>query len=1005
MKAGPHLTRMLLLCALVLIAALPALAADPVAISVAVTGDTNPGATAFAKANVTINDGSTLQSITWSQSGGLAAALSNTTSETVTVVLPKRDAFKDHLIEVLEEAPIADAQFPVYVPRAEKFEGGLQNRFAIAGVSPHALTDAGAIKLDAKVVTTSGTYKATATIAAKLPWTTSTGVKNVPILLPVLLHGKTQATYNWSLTTRPPASAATLSGATTQNPEFTPDVAGTYVLTVNDVAANKPVTLTIHAGTWKGMLAGVNAEGRPVADTACTQCHVKNTPHFDLFTPWSKTGHAEIFTQNVNTPNGHYGPGCLGCHTVGYAPDVNNGGVDDAADFPGFLASNLMAHGDPLNWKEILTKFPQTAKLSNIQCENCHGPQDSAAHMKKDGSRMNYSSEVCGSCHGEPTRHGRFQQWQLSGHANYVLAGEEGTNSSCAKCHSAQGYVQWAYKGFSTAPLEVTWTTEEVHPQTCQTCHDPHTIGTSSGRTGSDSTVRVIGTTPMLDGGFVAKNVGKGAICMTCHNSRRGLRDDAHFNTADATRATHLGPQADIVMGQNLYFTEVGKPGFHGQVTDSCVACHMEKTDPPDALAYAKGGTNHTFYASPTICVNCHSNVTAQAVQGEVEEKLETLKADLELALRISIQTQIRFGNVVDVNGQKLRDATDVAGVELAENHGQQGIIVKLGNGTKLDVASINAVKVVPPAGASSLLSTIIDPTLAKAGWNFFMIESDASKGVHNPAFVNSALDVAIFAVKSFNATKSATPVSPGANYIGGGTGNGAGAVSCTTPYVYWADIAGHAPGNGGSQWRTDLIARNLSSSTASVKFILHQAAGNLEGNATIVGFSQGAFEDVVQILGGTNNTGALEICSTKPLLVSGRIFNDGGFAGTFGQDIDGHVADLGYGAGQTVSLIGLRQKTDAYRTNLTVTNAGKTDADVAIVLYDDDGKTLTTYNLTVPAGLVVMETEPFKNRANAPDLGWGYATVTVLKGSNIQALASLIDTKTNDPTTIRPKQ
>ena len=30
--------------------------------------------------------------------------------------------------------------------------------------------------------------------------------------------------------------------------------------------------------------------------------------------------------------------------------------------------------------------------------------------LKKDGSRMSLSSDVCGSCHGEPARHGRFQQ-------------------------------------------------------------------------------------------------------------------------------------------------------------------------------------------------------------------------------------------------------------------------------------------------------------------------------------------------------------------------------------------------------------------------------------------------------------------------------------------------------------------------------------------------------------------------------------------------------------------
>jgi hypothetical protein len=39
------------------------------------------------------------------------------------------------------------------------------------------------------------------------------------------------------------------------------------------------------------------------------------------------------------------------------------------------------------------------------------------------------------------------------------------------------------------------------------------------------------------------------------------------------------------------------------------------------------------------------------------------------------------------------------------------------------------------------------------------------------------------------------------------------------------------------------------------------------------------------------------------------------------------------------------------------------------------------------------------------PDADWGFATITVLKGTNILTSASLIDMKTNDPTTIPAKQ
>jgi len=53
-------------------------AATPVTVTMSVTGDPVPGATVTAKAKVAINDGSTLQSITWTQTGGIKAILGTT---------------------------------------------------------------------------------------------------------------------------------------------------------------------------------------------------------------------------------------------------------------------------------------------------------------------------------------------------------------------------------------------------------------------------------------------------------------------------------------------------------------------------------------------------------------------------------------------------------------------------------------------------------------------------------------------------------------------------------------------------------------------------------------------------------------------------------------------------------------------------------------------------------------------------------------------------------------
>ena len=159
----------------------------------------------------------------------------------------------------------------------------------------------------------------------------------------------------------------------------------------------------------------------------CTGCH-NGVIAPDNFVTWRNTGHAEAFTQGITT-NSHFGESCFACHAVGYDRD-NAGGIDDTPNYENFLTSleNLQSTGMIADaWTMMLEDYPDTARKSNIQCENCHGPQDYTDSHPYDSdssvdSRVKLGSEVCGSCHGEPARHGRYQQWLLSNHADYELA-------------------------------------------------------------------------------------------------------------------------------------------------------------------------------------------------------------------------------------------------------------------------------------------------------------------------------------------------------------------------------------------------------------------------------------------------------------------------------------------------------------------------------------------------------------------------------------------------------
>ena len=728
---------------------------QPVVVSVAIDGDAVPSGSITATATVDVLDGSTVQWYSWTQVTNASATITGGSTSMATVSLPDRGVYKDLLFEFLGSPPIGEEELPSNVPLPEgDFPGGLQDRFQVVGLSPFALEEAAVVALEVTVTTSSGTYTGHAEVYAELPWAVSSGLANIPIGIPVLMHGKTQSAYNWAMD-RPAGSASSLTDSTTQSPYFTPDVTGTYEVTITDQGVDpvEVVTLNIVAGTWEGAVTGQDEDGRPVSAN-CTNCH-NGALASDTFTPWAQTGHAEIFTNNLDTST-HYGENCFACHTVGFDPTVDNGGMDEAADYGGFLDAGLLNNpGD--NWTTVLQDFPETAQLANIQCENCHGPNNSSLHFNSalDSERISLSSDVCATCHGEPLRHARFQQWQLSSHANYSLAIDESESGSCARCHTANGFLAWLPILLDNDPatdplddIEVSWTSDQAHPQTCVVCHDPHAIGTTTG-VNTDATVRISGDTPPLVGGFQAFGVGRGAVCMTCHNSRRGQRDDTTFavtRSTDAARAPHGSAQSDVLMGENAYLVETGVRGSHSLVEDTCVNCHMEQTPPPDLLAYNLGGTNHTFFARNTICSNCHDEVVAESVQSAYQASADQLLVLVEDAFLTLISAQIAAGNTIDFGGEvSIATAGTIEGIAFGEHHGRQALTLSLSNGTTVGPIRLNDVDVLDATAASlGELYDFADDRLIKAGWNWNLANNDGSRGVHNPSFVFSFLDAAI---------------------------------------------------------------------------------------------------------------------------------------------------------------------------------------------------------------------------------------------------------------------
>lgn len=217
--------------------------------------------------------------------------------------------------------------------------------------------------------------------------------------------------------------------------------------------------------------------------------------------------------------------------------------------------------------------------------------------------------------------------------------------------------------------------------------------------------------------------------------------------------------------------------------------------------------------------------------------------------------------------------------------------------------------------------------------------------------------------------------------------------------FIYWIDNVARLDGAAGSVWRSDVVLLNSGEEDAMVELWLFAPNGAQVLETTVRNGTEGVFEDVVGLI-GTSGKGCLGIGSSQALQVSGRVYNEAP-NGTFGQYVHGWNDGDGLAAEQFGRLLQLRQVEGQFRTNLTVTNTGISNATVQVALFDSAGNELHQYTLDVESRELLQDLEPFKKRAGRANLGWGFAVVEVLEGSGLLVSASVIDSRTNDGTTI----
>lgn len=236
-------------------------------------------------------------------------------------------------------------------------------------------------------------------------------------------------------------------------------------------------------------------------------------------------------------------------------------------------------------------------------------------------------------------------------------------------------------------------------------------------------------------------------------------------------------------------------------------------------------------------------------------------------------------------------------------------------------------------------------------------------------------------------------------------TVSGDGPGECT--HTTWVPVVSRDTGSSGSVWRSDLGLLGTDAAGASVELRFH---GSDPVSTRVVTVAPDAMVNLVDVVDwvapGFEGSGSLEICSDGEIRADSRTYNlladdhDCFAGGTFGQYLAGQSSGTGLAADQS-SRLGQLRESPSFRTNIGVVNTGDGAATVLIELFDATGAELADFELELDPGQWHQENRPFFKRAGREDLDAASAQVTVVSGDGVIAYASVIDSLTNDATTI----
>lgn len=206
--------------------------------------------------------------------------------------------------------------------------------------------------------------------------------------------------------------------------------------------------------------------------------------------------------------------------------------------------------------------------------------------------------------------HRVISDWSKSGHADFTGLpfrdwDEDGAvPTSCAKCHSKDGFNDFASDGTVNSAAQLGTVIS------CGTCHTEEGDGTTLW----DKRTTYAALSPVkFPSGRTADLGNDSNICMACHQGRASKIDvdnaiatDNGANTLTFVNNHYFAASATLfgtdVLGGYEYGDNVYVGRFaHISARDTCIECHMGR-------AADINENNHTFEPKTTYCLPCHTD-------------------------------------------------------------------------------------------------------------------------------------------------------------------------------------------------------------------------------------------------------------------------------------------------------------------------------------------------------------------------------------------------------------